>query len=617
MKRIAFLSDGWHRYVGFESVKGVIKEFSKYKESLIFCQFNCFGNWGHNEKHNAGEYNIYTLPDLKQFDGIILDANTIVDMRQMENLIRIAKAANVPVVCLGFEVEGLYYVGMDNVTPVVELLEHLYNDHNCRSFVFAGGPIDNPENVLRIQTYKEFLRDKKLPVKNNPVLLGDFSFMTGSEHFKKVINKGMPLPDAFVCANDNIASGLCQEAMMRGYRIPEDFRVTGFDNLDKASCFQPQITTVGYTRAEMGYLCADIFKSVWEGRETEHNHYIPTYPIYSESCGCGKRLDVDFRQFARERIIGAVQDELNEAQFLELEGAVSHCKEFDEIFKVAGEYFKHLACEDLYFFVDDRLYKADINAEFPKAGYDWTHIRMVYAMNDMINNKISGINELVEFFENDGNGSYYLFTPIHFEDQVVGFSVLKNAGFLEDGSFFYDVHNTIVKALSSLFSRKQLENANKHLNDVYMKDLLTGVYNRVAFGNEIAPDINKFHANGTACALSFVDADDFKKINDEYGHARGDRVLKIIASTLKNKCPEDGVVCRYGGDEFVIFYPISDVGIVEEYENDVHKALARQQISISIGTIVTDPSSSKSFDEYISEADALMYEVKKEKKARR
>ena len=67
----------------------------------------------------------------------------------------------------------------------------------------------------------------------------------------------------------------------------------------------------------------------------------------------------------------------------------------------------------------------------------------------------------------------------------------------------------------------------------------------------------------------------------------------------------------------MIFYPISDVGIVEEYENDVHKALARQQISISIGTIVTDPSSSKSFDEYISEADALMYEVKKEKKARR
>ena len=132
-------------------------------------------------------------------------------------------------------------------------------------------------------------------------------------------------------------------------------------------------------------------------------------------------------QFARERIIGAVQDELNESQFLELEGAVSHCNEFDEIFKVAGQYFDHLACDDLYFFIDDRLYKADINVEFPTVGYDWTHIRMVYAMNDMINNKISGINELIEFFENDGNGSYYLFTPIHFEDKVIGFSVLKES----------------------------------------------------------------------------------------------------------------------------------------------------------------------------------------------
>ncbi len=616
MKRIAFLTDGWHRYIAYETIKGVIREFDGYAEDVIFCQFNCFGNWIHDEKHNAGEYNIYTLPDLKQFDGIVLDANNIVDMKQMENLIRITKASGVPVVCLGFEVEGFYNTGMENEKPVIEIMEHLYTEHNCRSFVFAGGPLDNPENVLRMKAYKDFIKEKKLPAAANPVMLGDFTFMTGCDIFRQYMEKGIPLPDAFVCANDNIATGLSYEAILKGYRIPEDFCVTGFDNLDKASCFSPQITTVGYYRVEMGDMCADILKAVWEGRQTESNRCVNTFPIFSESCGCESRTDVDFRVFARDKIISAVQDELNEAKLLELEGKVMVCENFDDIFAMAGRYFKQLDCDDMYFFIDDRLYGAAADTCFPVSGYDWSHIRMVYALNDRVNSKIRSITELIEFLENDGSGSYYLFTPIHFGEQAVGFSVLKNAGFLEDGSFFYDVHNTIIKAVKTLFTRKQLENVNNSLNDVYMRDLLTGVYNRVAFNNEILPSLEEYNRTGISCALSFVDADNFKKINDEYGHARGDRVLKIIAMTLNTNCPDGGVVCRYGGDEFVIFYPVSSPEEAGAYRDRVMSALARQQISISMGTIITDPLSSKSFDEYISEADTLMYEEKKNKKSR-
>lgn len=61
----------------------------------------------------------------------------------------------------------------------------------------------------------------------------------------------------------------------------------------------------------------------------------------------------------------------------------------------------------------------------------------------------------------------------------------ENAGFIGEESYFYDVHSTIVKTLNNLFNKKQLENANEHLKEIYLKDILTGVYNRVAFTQKL------------------------------------------------------------------------------------------------------------------------------------
>ena len=179
MKRIAFMSDGWHRLISYVTMNSMRDAFSDYEEDVILCQFNCFGNWSRDEKYNKGEYNIYNLPDLSQFDGVVLDINTIIDMAQVENLIRISKSANIPVVTIGFEVDGCYYSGIDNKRPIYEMMDHLYSVHKCRSFIFAGGPLSNSENVLRTQAYREFLNLYGLNSKDNPVLIGEFDFMTG------------------------------------------------------------------------------------------------------------------------------------------------------------------------------------------------------------------------------------------------------------------------------------------------------------------------------------------------------------------------------------------------------------------------------------------------------
>lgn len=116
------------------------------------------------------------------------------------------------------------------------------------------------------------------------------------------------------------------------------------------------------------------------------------------------------------------------------------------------------------------------------------------------------------------------------------------------------------------------------------------------------------------CVIAFSDTDNFKTINDKFGHSYGDRVLRIIGTTLSKLCPPKGIVCRFGGDEFVVFFPVTDGVSIEKFKDNVLQTLANDNISISMGIVKTNPSSAKSFDEYISEADQMMYEEKKRKK---
>ena len=113
--------------------------------------------------------------------------------------------------------EGFYYVGNHNKKLFREVLDHLYYKHNCRSFVFAGGPDFHYENKMRFEAFKEAMADYNIPLTDDMYMFGDFDFGTGVRYIKEWHDKKYPLPGAFVCANDNIAAGMCSMAAKLGY----------------------------------------------------------------------------------------------------------------------------------------------------------------------------------------------------------------------------------------------------------------------------------------------------------------------------------------------------------------------------------------------------------------
>ena len=272
MKKIAFITDGWERYVTYAWIQGYRRYMAEHPLTADLYVFHSFGNFSKDQNFNTGEYNIIQLPDLSAFDGIILDLANILNVSIKEKITELAAKASVPVVSLMEKIPGMYFSCIDNQNAVRTLVEHLITKHHCRTINYIHGPESSYEDQQRFLAY----RDKDL------------------------------LPDAFVCANDNIAVGVCLAAEESGYKIPNDFLITGFDNENKASFFNPRITTVGFSKAEVMYNALRLFHDIWNDKNVSDHIYAPVTHVFQESCRCTPANPADRGQYVANSIMSEV-----------------------------------------------------------------------------------------------------------------------------------------------------------------------------------------------------------------------------------------------------------------------------------------------------------------------
>ena len=154
-------------------------------------------------------------------------------------------------------------------------------------------------------------------------------------------------------------------------------------------------------------------------------------------------------------------------------------------------------------------------------------------------------------------------------------------------------------------------------------DPLTGLLNKNATEELISMMLMNYHNTDDHCALLMLDIDDFKNINDTFGHAEGDTVLAGIGQIIKNSCRARDVAGRIGGDEFIIFLRNINSseavqGFARRIQDQVSAAFKKEacgeKVSLSIG-IALSPQHGNRFEELYKAADSALYYVKKHGKA--
>ena len=175
---------------------------------------------------------------------------------------------------------------------------------------------------------------------------------------------------------------------------------------------------------------------------------------------------------------------------------------------------------------------------------------------------------------------------------------------------------TIVQAANRL--SKKLSKTNRKLSQLARNDHLTGLPNRLFLAEHLEFILSHANRHEKKGALLYIDLDDFKPINDTYGHSIGDKYLQAISIAIKELLRDSDVLVRLGGDEFVVvLYEISSEDDAIEVANKLLKTLSAQYIldditvsaSASIG-ICCFPKAEMTVDNLISAADAAMYNAK-------
>ncbi|HNZ17757.1 MAG TPA: sensor domain-containing diguanylate cyclase [Candidatus Hydrogenedentes bacterium] len=182
----------------------------------------------------------------------------------------------------------------------------------------------------------------------------------------------------------------------------------------------------------------------------------------------------------------------------------------------------------------------------------------------------------------------------------------------------------VAEAAGNALERAQLferiQRANERLERLAVTDALTGLHNRRHFHQRLQEEYQRSKRYALPLACVMFDIDDFKKINDTYGHLQGDSVLREIAAQTNALIRKTDICARYGGEEFVIVMP--QTGIVGA-RSQAHRLLEvlrthkypglppKARVTVSIGVAVLDLDTMDNCDALVAQADVALYEAKR------
>ena len=620
-KRIAIFTNGFSNEFVEHIVSGIRRKAQEDCTDLFV--FVTYCSPGDHELQNKCQLNIFHLPDPDEFDGAIMLTNTYNFPDEQERVCACFQRAGVPMLSLEVDVPNMSCIKTENYNGVRDLALHLVEHHNAKKIIFVNGVEGNVENQTRRQALVDVLHDHGLELYDE--FKCDFGFYTSYLQMRWFLEAGKELPDAVVCANDNMALGVNSALTEKGYSVPEDVLLTGFDMIKDGQHTFPILSTVSRGWDKFGETAYEKLQYQIAHPDERFSEEYHSYFVPSESCGCPASEEANKNRFSaiRNSYFDNLQMSIMDIFFMGMQVPLSFAVKKEDFYEKGilstndipqlGKNYC-LCTEPEFFEMDDERYPERIR------GYS-SHMDIIYELRDGKRQTLNHFDsrELYPGYKHEeGKSNLYIFAPLNYLNYIIGYIAIKNT---PDLLYNLGLSRFIKNMNAQLFSMRRhifSERANKELKKIYMTDALTGMYNRTGCQKVLYDYIASRKENNEKSILVFADIDRMKKINDVYGHLNGDFAIKATAEAFRNNSPRDWLFGRYGGDEFIAVGPCPDPDKIEQIIRELSESMSKYfkdlnlsfVLHASIGYSLIEPGDEASIGDYIDRADKYMYSEK-------
>ena len=628
--RIAIFSNGYNGSITLKAIEGI----KRYAAIEDFDTHFYIGFAASNEKptFNVGQFNIYQLAKFEEYDGLIVFSGILNNPALAESSCRMAKEKGLPVVSIGMPFDGIPNVDINNEDGMRDLVEHLITEHNVRKVVYIGGTEDHVDTVERYNVVCSVMQKHGLKIEDKDVYYGNWVNETAIAITDELAKAPEGLPDAIICANDIMALAVACELRDLGYDLPKDTIVTGFDHIGEGSVSYPALTTVDQDYVTIGYNACKILYDMIEGKSDTSTTFVASKLVVGESCGCNSEADSPY-DIGRRNYCRNIHAKSKQADFFNRfmraeRTTILESSDYDNMKSRLRKFYSENRdyIGDNYYILLNKYYFEDVGSEdcdVLKRCYNAEFDTTVALMDGKISEE--GIDKNIRipgFIKTPGEQHIYFFYPLHNEQYNYGYVVFRDGTYIIDEAFrIYEYLEKMEHSFIEFRINMRLEMVNKELRFLYDKDPMTGLYNRFCFVSHAVPIVEESKAHGKKAMIMFADINHMKRINDRYGHVFGDRAITTVSDAIKRSIGDDNAIgIRYGGDEFLVIAADASEEYAEEFKHSMISYIDREnnlginpfKFSISVGYVLTDPASNKSVNDYVEEADVMMYEIKNE-----
>jgi len=626
-KKIAVFAGGWGGEYLQEVLAGMQKSASKVN-SDIFCFIN-FSTSSTNPRDNEADVNFFTLPNLSDFDGVILLANSFNCAQELNYLLAQIKSTNIPALSVEYELQGIPKIVTDNYSGMYDLSEHLLTVHNVKEILFIGGPKTHPECQTRLRALMDAAYKHNNPIPADNIRYGDWGKICIPPIITEWFEKHDSLPDAIICANDIMAVATAEHLRELGYIVPNDVIITGYDCINQAQEYYSPITSVNHSWNTMGELALEKINNLINGEKIENTTTLNTKLVIGESCGCkSSRMAHHHTNTLKRALPNKCMDPiLADSHYRHFYRAVrktTTCEDLHHSLSYLIQAEHTIEGNDFALYLDPEFFNiVDGDTNLHINGHTDKYATIVNLVEGK-STELQTIDKHEAIFgssERTNDNGYYIYMPIHSENVTYGFVKMNGSLNAANENQFYIWSGHMIQALEVARNNITISDLYKKMQILSVTDPLTGVYNRAGCESISYPMMIDYQKEGGYSVIMLVDVDHMKWINDKEGHANGDLALKLVTNALTTGLPNNYLVSRFGGDEFFVAGKLNSkdenidaiIGRVNEIlKRSITENKITFNLTISIGYAVISPKDISEIEKGIIAADQNMYQIKKE-----